>query len=98
VRPRAFCIVRDVAFEVGVCEDLPLMTDSDDRLVLALVHDANVKLLGLGEDSLGLDHDLADVRRSTNLAEKILSGKATDDDRALVSDVVHPQVRSLYLS
>jgi hypothetical protein len=74
------------------------MIVSDDVLVLALVHDANVKLLGLDASSLGLDDDLNDVRQSTHMAEKILSGKATDEDRAQVSESVHPQVRSLYLS
>jgi hypothetical protein len=69
----------------------------DDKLALALVHDANIKLLGTDATDIGLEGNIRNVRRALEMAEKILSGKATDEDRASVPDLVHPQVRSLYL-
>lgn len=73
------------------------MTPDDEKLVLALVHDANVMLTGSSSNDLGHDTDLDQVRGVLQMAEKLLSGNATDEDRTSVPNLVHPQVRSLYL-
>jgi hypothetical protein len=73
------------------------MTTEDEKLAHALVHDANIKLQGASSASVGLDAELDNVRAVLRLAEKLLHGSATDDDRAEVPNVVHPQVKSLYL-
>lgn len=74
------------------------MDREDEKLVRALVHDANVRLTGSSADDLGHDGDLDVVRRVLAVAEKIIEGKASDDEKATVPDIVHPQVRSFYLS
>ena len=67
------------------------MTPADANLVEALVHHANVILLGDNPRD-----NLADAKGALRLAEKILNGTASNEERQSVGDVVHPQVRSLY--
>jgi hypothetical protein len=74
------------------------MNFSDQQLLLALVHDANVMLSGHSADDLGHDADVEHVKIVLKAAERILSGKATQEERASVPGLVHPQVRSLYLA
>jgi hypothetical protein len=73
------------------------MTPEDRKLVHALVHHVHVLLTGDQPEDLDRDRTLASVKRSIALADKILSGNATDEDKASVADVVHPQIRSFYL-
>jgi hypothetical protein len=68
----------------------------DETLVRALVHDAHVMLTSDAPDSVGREDDLDHVKRSIAMAERILSGNATAEDRASVGGLVHPQVRSTY--
>lgn len=74
------------------------MDPGDEKLVRALVHDANVRLTGSSADDLRHDDDLHVVRRVLTVAEKIIEGQASDDEKASVPDIVHPQVCSFYLS
>jgi hypothetical protein len=74
------------------------MDPGDEQLVRALVHDANVRLTGSSAEDLGHDGDLDAVRQVLAVAEKILNGKASAEEKASVPNIVHPQVRSLYLS
>jgi hypothetical protein len=38
------------------------------------------------------------IRRVLAVAEKILAGTASDEEKVSVPEIVHPQVRSFYLS
>jgi hypothetical protein len=71
---------------------------SDEELARALVHDAHVILDSDAPGNLGREDELDHVKRGIRLADKLLAGTATDEERASVGDFVHPQVRSLYLS
>lgn len=62
----------------------------------SILHHVNVILMSDTPDNLSRERDLDDVKVSTKLAETILAGNATDEDRQRVKDQVHPQVRSLY--
>ena len=72
------------------------MTTSDVRLAEALLHHVNVILMSDTPDNFSRERYLDDVKGFTKLAETILAGNATDEDRQRVKDQVHPQVRSLY--
>lgn len=63
----------------------------DHQLALALVHDAYARCSG------GKASDLVVIAEELLLAECLLSGRATDDDRARVSSLVHPSTRSNFL-
>jgi hypothetical protein len=69
------------------------MPATDAELVRALVHDANRYLSPDSPDSVTRESDLNHVKEVLGMAEKILAGDATAEDRALVGDLVHPQVR-----
>jgi len=73
------------------------MPPSDQELVRALVHDANRYLSTDSPDSVRRESDLNHVKEDLGLAEKLLAGEASDEDRALVLDLVEPRVRSLLL-
>jgi hypothetical protein len=73
------------------------MAPSDSELVRALVSDANRYLSADSRDSVTRESDLNHVKEVLGMAEKLLAGEANDEDRALVGDLVHPQVRSLLL-
>jgi hypothetical protein len=81
---------------VAMADD-PTLSPEDIKLARALVHDAEVKLNGSSSADHGHDQELQGVHRVVSLADKILAGKASDEDRALVPELVHPSVRSLYL-
>jgi hypothetical protein len=66
------------------------MPPSDHELALALVHDANRHLSVDSTDRVGRESDLNHVKEVLALAEKLLSGEAGDEDRALVADLVQP--------
>jgi len=68
------------------------MTPEDKGLVRALVHEAAGMLRSDDRES-----KLEDAKRNLQLADKILGGDATDEDRALVTEIVPEQVRNLYL-
>jgi hypothetical protein len=68
----------------------------DDTLVKALVHNAYVILISDAPDNVGREDDLDHVKRSIAMADRILSGNATAEDRASVPELVHPHVRSTY--
>ena len=68
----------------------------DENLVKALVHHANVILYSDTPENASRERDLDDVKRALRLAERILDGSASGDDRASVREVVHEQVRGLY--
>lgn len=69
--------------------------DPDDRnRVSALVHHANVILSSDQPDNFDRESDL--VKRSLRLADKLLAGTATEEDRRTASDQVHPSVRSQF--
>lgn len=70
------------------------MTAEDQNLAVALLHHANVILSSDAPDNLGRERDLDNVKRSLRLAERIANGNASDEDRAAVSDSVHPSVRT----
>lgn len=74
------------------------MDPGDETLVRALVHDANIRLVGSSGADLGHDGDLDAIRRVLAVAEKILAGTASDEEKVSVPEIVHPQVRSFYLS
>lgn len=74
-----------------------LMSPEDEKLLKALIHDANVRLTGDRPEDLGRENTLDAVKQVLRLAEKIAGGNASAEDRAAVADAVHPQVRSLYL-
>lgn len=78
-------------------QDIGMMIPNDDEnLVKALVHHADMLLKTDRPENSNREGDLDSVKKSIRLAETILSGRATDDERGRVRDVVHPQVRSLY--
>jgi hypothetical protein len=63
---------------------------------LALVHDANRDLSTDSAESVRRESDLEHVKEALGIAEKLLAGEATDEDRALVGDLVQQQrVRGL---
>jgi hypothetical protein len=66
------------------------MPPSDHELALSLVHDANRHLSVDSPDRVGRESDLNHVKEVLGLAEKLLSGEANDEDRALVADLVQP--------
>lgn len=71
--------------------------DPDDRnRVSALVHHANVILSSDQPDNFDRESDLDNVKRSLRLADKLLAGTATEEDRRTASDQVHPSVRSQF--
>jgi hypothetical protein len=72
------------------------MAADDDTLARALVHDAHVILSSDTPDNLGREDDLNHVKDAISLADTILSGNATDEQRARVEGFVHPQIRSLF--
>ena len=63
----------------------PSMPD-DETLVRALVHDADVMLITDDADNVGREDDLDHVKRSIAMAEKILSGNASAEDRAVLEE------------
>jgi hypothetical protein len=71
------------------------MPPSDNELVLTLVHDANRYLSADRADSVRRESDLEHVKEVLGLAEKLLVGEATDEDRALVGDLVQQRLRTL---
>jgi HD superfamily phosphodiesterase len=73
------------------------MPPSDSELVRALVHDANRYLSTDSPSNVRRESDLNHVKEVLGMAEKLLAGEATDEDRALVGDLVDPQVRSVLL-
>lgn len=71
-----------------------MINESDLQLVLALVHDAGVLCIG----STAIDErDLAILQQEMLIAESLLSGTASDEDRISVYELVHPLTRSLLL-
>lgn len=70
---------------------------SDQELARALVHDANRYLTTDSPDQIGRESHLNHVKEELGLAEKLLAGEANVEDRALVADLVHPDVRTLLL-
>lgn len=68
----------------------------DNRLVEALLHHVNVLLSTDGPENANRERDLADVRKSTALAESIISGRASQGERSAAIDQLHPSVRSSY--
>jgi hypothetical protein len=73
------------------------MPPPDQELARALVHDANRYLSTDSPNSVRRESDLNHVKEAMGLAEKLLAGEASAEDRALVGDLVHPEVRSLLL-
>ncbi len=73
------------------------MPPSDQELARALVHDANRYLSSDSPDQIGRESHFNHVKEELGLAEKLLAGEANDEDRALVADLVHSQVRTLLL-
>lgn len=67
------------------------MPPSDHELALSLVHDANRYLSVDSPDRVARESDLNHVKEALGLAEKLLSGEASDEDRALVADLVQPR-------
>ena len=73
------------------------MPPSDNELALALVHDANRRLSADSPYEIGRESQLNHVKEGLGLAEKLLAGEANDEDRALVLDLVQPDVRTQLL-
>jgi len=73
------------------------MPPSDQELARALVHDANRYLSTDSSDNVRRESELNHVKEVLGLAEKLLAGEANAEDRALVGDLVHPEVRTLLL-
>jgi hypothetical protein len=71
------------------------MPPSDNELVFTLVHDANRYLSTDSSDNVRRESDLNHVKEELGLAEKLLAGEASDEDRALVGDLVQQRVRTL---
>jgi hypothetical protein len=71
------------------------MPPSDNELALVLVHDANRYLSTDSADSVRRESDLEHVKEVLGMAEKLLAGDATDEDRALVADLVQQRARTL---
>ena len=67
------------------------MPPSDHELALSLVHEANRHLSIDSPDRVGRESDLNHVKEALGLAEKLLSGDASDEDRALVADLAQPR-------
>lgn len=64
---------------------------TDTQLVYALVHDANLLLVGSGET------DIKRCRQLLTLAESILGGSATAAERSSVYELLHPSTVHHYL-
>jgi len=62
-----------------------------------LVRDANRYLSSDRADHVGRESYLNHVKEELGMAEKIMSGEANDEDRALVLDLVRPDVRTRLL-
>lgn len=62
----------------------------------ALLHHVNTIFMSDMPDNIGREQELDNIKKSTNVAERILTGTATPEERASVRDLVHPLVRSLY--
>ncbi len=76
---------------------IAVMPPSDHELARALVHDANRNLSTDSPDQIDRESHLNHAKEELGLAEKLLAGEANDEDRALVADLVHPQVSALLL-
>ena len=70
---------------------------SDDKLVRALVRDAHVFLDSDAARNVGRESELDRVKKDVALADKILAGRAADEEKESVVDLVHPHVRSFFL-
>jgi hypothetical protein len=72
------------------------VTADDQILMQALLHHANVVFSSDAPENVGRERELDNIKESTKLAERILAGNATDEDKQRVAQLVHPSVRTMF--
>lgn len=72
------------------------MTADDETLVDALRDDATTLEQSTSPENDSYDRDIAHVERARSLAFEIENGKASDEDKASVAELVHPSVKTRY--
>lgn len=72
------------------------MNSADTKLVGALLHHVNIIFSSDAPENVGREGELDNIRECAKLAENVVNGTATDDDKASAADLVHPQVSNTY--
>lgn len=72
------------------------ITPDEENLVHALVHDARVRLTGDNPSDFNREAQLDAVKRLLQVAEAMLAGNASEEQKSSARDLVHGDVRTTF--
>src|SRR4051812_2616062 len=72
------------------------MDPAEQNLVEALLHHINIIFSSDAPDNVGRENELDNIKSCSTIAEKIVRGTASDDDKTTAAGLLHPQVRNTY--